>query len=459
MGSFDPNNTGASLDSTLYQNIYNQLIYYDEEAAEFVPGLAEKWDVSDDGLSYTFYLREGVKFHNGETLNADDVVFTIEKAQASPYLQDFVSSIEAVSKVDENAVNVALSAVDAPFLLDMTMIPIVEDKAYAADPEGYGQNPIGTGAYKFVKHDLGQSVVLERFEDYWEGPAPIKNVELKVITDDNTSVIALQSGEVDMVYKVPASAFASLESDAGLKTYRQDSIGVNAVFMNNSKAPFDNLLVRQAVNYAIDKDAVINMAENGLADKAEGILNKYTFGYSDEVTGYDFDPEKAKALLAEAGYPDGFNVTFKTVDGRLEKDAEVIQANLLDAGIKVSIEMNEANAFISDIDQGNYEMCNVATTLMQDADSWAMVFATDGGFDIAQYSNAEVDRLFKEASSTIDREQRLDAYKQLFQILNDDAVVAPVYFGESLMATKTDLNLGYIYTSGYTFFKDMSWNE
>ncbi|HBW38700.1 ABC transporter substrate-binding protein [Desulfosporosinus sp. BICA1-9] len=458
MGSLDPLHTSTIVDNMIFKNIYDSLVNNDKSGG-FVPSLAENWTVADDGVSYTFKLKKGVKFQNGEEFKASDVVFTVNAAMKSPYLASIMDPIKDAAALDDYTVKFNLKYAYSPFLLVLTRIYMLNEKAVTGAGNNYGQNPVGTGAYKFVKHDSGQRVVLERYDGYFNGPAPIKNVEFKVITDSNTTQIALESGEIDFAFGVPAISIQGIKANKALATHEFDAIHLTFVILNNTVKPFDNKLVRQAINYAIDKDALIQIVLEGMGKNAQSILNKLTFGYSENIKGYEYNPEKAKELLAQAGYPNGFKISFKTMDGPLKKGAEVIQENLSKIGVTTSIEMCEQNAFNKDMMSGNYEMGNMGITLIQDADSWDLVLKTKGGYNWERYSNPKVDELFSQGKKLTDKNERLAKYEKLVQIVNDDAPLVPLFHKMGIYFSRKDLKVGYIDASGYLKVAEMSWEK
>lgn len=457
IATLDPMTSASTQDLRVFNNIYDTLLTRDKDG-NFVPALAERWDISDDGLIYTFYLRKGVKFHNGEELKASDVVYTFNSARKSPYLEGQILALKEAKAVDDYTVQFVLSYAYSPFLLSIhDTIFILNEKAVADAGDSYGENPVGTGPYRFVKHDVGEKVVLERFDDCYSGKAPIKNVVYKVITDANTSLIALETGEVDFVYEIPMISIQSVKENKDLRTYEYDSIQLSYVLMNTEKEPFNNKLLRQALNYAIDKNTIIQVAEEGMAHEAKGVLSKDIFGYSEDVRGYAYNPEKAKELLVQAGYPNGLELTFKTMDGTYKKAAELIQEDLRDIGITVNIELEEKNAYIQDLVGGNYEIGNISVSVGKDADFYSLLFRTGEQANFSRYSNAEVDKMFEAARKEGEEAKRLELYKDIVEMLNDEGVIVPLYYPVNISASKASLNVGHIDSQGHTQVYDMSW--
>jgi len=457
--TLDPLKSASLQDNRVFCNMYETLIAYDAIGRRFVPVLAERWDISEDQKTYTFHLRKGVKFHNGEELTASDVVFTFNQAKKSPYQYNRVGAVKEARVIDDYTVKVELSHVYAPFLMSLSeQFYVVNEKAYVEGGDSYGKNPVGTGPYKFARHDVGQRVVLERFDNYWGELPPIKNVEFRVITDPNTALVALQSGEVDLLYSIPMISKDVVEKNPDLRMHQYSSIRLYYVLMNNSAPPFDNVLARRAMNYAINKDAVIQVAEEGMAKKTVGIFSPDIFGYS-EIKGYDYDPKKAKELLAEAGYKDGFTVSLKTMEGAFRKAAEVIQDNLKEIGVTATIEVMEKNAYIQDLAKGNYQMGIISVSTGADVGLYSVVLKTGQPGNFSKYSNPRVDELFDAGEKTTVIDERLGIYAELAQILSDDAVVVPLYYPVGICASRAGLEVDYISPTGQARVADMHWGK
>lgn len=454
--TFDPHYSASTTNGNVYTNIYNTLVELGESSDEIIPCLAEDWEISEDNTIWTIKLNKGVKFHNGEELKASDVVFSLNRAKASPYLASQTSQIKDVKEIDDYTVQVALTEPYAPFLLSMHQVYILNEKAVTEGGEAYSENPVGTGPYKFVRHDIAERIVLERFDEYFRGPASIKNVDYKVITDPNTTLIALETGEVDFAYVIPMISRQSIIDNPELTTHEFESIRLSYTIMNNEIEPFNNLLVRQAINYAVDKESIVQIAEEGMGEVTNSIFNKQIFGYSENVKGYEYNIEKAKELLTEAGYPDGFEVSLKTMEGSTKKVAEIIQEDLNKIGITAKVEVCEKNAYIQDIMAGNYDMGILGVTVGTDAEFFSRCFLSTGALNVSKYNNPRVDELFSEGKEILDKEERLKIYEELAQILVDDAVIVPLYFPIWVYAADKDLKIRHI-DCGTVKVVDLSW--
>ena len=439
MDSLDPLHTSSGVDYKIYRNIFDTLVIEGADGVE--PSLAESWTISDDGMSYTFALRQDVTFHNGEPMTAKDVVFSINTAKKSPYWADHTASIKDAAAEDDYTVRVNLNYQYAPFLLAMTSICIVPEAAYTEAGEDFAQNPVGSGPYKFVSHEAGQNIQLTRFDEYFGEPAAIKDVKFEVITEASTTLVALETGDVDFAQDIAMSQVVTAQDNPELNVEILTSSGLVCLALNNKEAPFNDVRVRQALNYAINRENIVTISQEGNASAATSPFNEAYFGYSDEVKGYEYNVEKAKALLAEAGYEDGLELTLKIYDAMsLKEDAQTIQDDLKKVNVSVKIEMMEANAYLQDIFNGNYQMGALPiSSSMPDIDNWDQFLKTGAGMNLFMYSNEKVDQIFDEAKKMTDDDERRAAYKELTQILIDDAAMVPLYFIPRIYITNKNL--------------------
>jgi peptide/nickel transport system substrate-binding protein len=446
--NFDPHNFAAAVDFMIDRQIYEPLIFRDDQSV-YHPELATGCTVSADGMTYTFALRPGVKFSNGAPLTVEDVIFSFERAETAPLLGSYVAAIESVTKVDDSNVQFKLTAPSAPFLGNVAMICIINRAHFEAAGDKFADNPVGTGPYKLESHDKNVSLTLKANEDYWLGAASIKTVNFKVITDDSTAYLAFLSGEIDQI-TVPTANWQDVKASGKWSIEEIGSPSVSYVQYNNQLKPFDNVLVRQAINYAINREDMLLIAVDGMALPTSMMCNPdYIFGATSDATQYTYDPDKARDLLKQAGYENGFDAgAILTVAGYFEKMANVLQQNLADVGITATIETREFSSYLSDVMKGNYTIGVLALALDPDMDAYSVLYttATINNLNMARYSNPAVDELFAQGKITIDTQKRKDIYRQIIQIVQDDAVYAPCF--NSIVPIAYDKNLFYMtYTS------------
>ena len=443
--TFDPVSTSTSSANTVMFQIYDSLIHMNEEF-EVEPRLAESYKVSDDEKTYTFKLAEGVKFHNGEALKASDVVYSIKRAQKSPYTSAYVDSVDYAEAVDDNTVAVHLTDVDASFLEKIQIIMIVNEKTVKDAGKSYADHPVGTGPYKFFSYKAGVEVKLTRFDDYYR--------------DDNTATVNLRTGDVDAGSFARAS-YDEVMNEPALTVADWSANSLYYFAVNNEVAPFNDPIVRQAINYAIDREYIAEVETNGLSKITSVMLPPSVFGYSDEINQtYTYDPDKARELLKKAGIKTPMEIgTIKIPEGDGKNAAEALQQCLSEIGLEVEIEILEHNKFYDETDFGDYEIAWCQISLLRDADSYSILFTSDqiDGMNTARYSNPKVDKLFTQANATTDQKERLRLYAEVFNLIGEDAAYIPVYVPTNIYAYNKNLKIDVLEPS-VQFVYDMHWN-
>jgi peptide/nickel transport system substrate-binding protein len=443
--SLDPHATNDQPSSRVARQIYETLVLQTEDL-ELQPGLATSWDQVDD-LTFEFTLKQGVKFHNGEELKASDVKFTLERALTSAFIGHIVGRISAVEVVDDYTVRVITATPFAPLLTHLAhpATGILNQKAVEAAGEDYGENPVGTGPFKFVSWTIGDRVELERFEDYHGTPAKMKFVTIRSIPDNTVRTIELETGAVDIAYDIQASDVNRVSNNAELTLLRDANLSTTYIGFNVDKAPFDDVRVRQAINYAIDMEAVVNAVYSGVGSPANGPLGPNVFGSKQDLVGYGQDVEKAKELLAEAGLADGFTTTLWTNENQARMDiAEIVQDQLAVVGIVVTIEVVEWTQYLADTAAGEHDMFILGwTTVTADADYGLYALFHSSAVGTAGnrtfYRNTQVDELLDLGRTTLDVNERLAAYQEAQQIIRDDAPWIFTWTGENLAGTSKNV--------------------
>ena len=317
--SLDPMAIAMMSTFTVTYAIYDNLVEANENG-EYVESLAESYEISDDEKEYTFKLRQGVKFHNGTEMTADDVVYSINRTIEKGWAADMTAAIDKVEKVDDYTVKLILKK---PFgaMIGSLASPYfsIMSKAYADEngEDAVERQPMGTGAYKFVEWVNGDHITVEANEEYFAGAPAIKKVTFKPITDKNTGLVALQAGETDAFLNVNNSDISVVKDDENLAFYSTDLAAVLSLNMNIEAKPLDDVKVRQAINYAIKRENIIKGALEGNGTVANSSISPTCDGYSDKVAGYAYDLDKAKALLKEAGQ-ENLKLTIK-----IKEDAKI----------------------------------------------------------------------------------------------------------------------------------------
>ncbi len=445
--SLDPAADTAVNDFRILVNLYEGLTRYKHGTLEVEPGLAESWTISPDGKEYTFKLRQGIKFHDGTAFDAEAVKFNFDRMldDKHPYhhtgpfpLAFFFSAVKKTEAVDARTVKFSLDAPYAPFLSNLAYPTglIVSPTAVKKYDKDFGRHPVGTGPFKFVDWKSNERVTVERNPNYWDKQSGTKAVIFRPITDANTRVAEMLSGGIDLMVEVPPTSLAEFKKP---KFTIEEQAGPHLWFLilDCQKGPFKDKRVRQAANYAINKEAICNDVLEGTAVVAAGPTPPaFAWAYNNDVKPYPYDPKKARALIKEAG-AEGAELTFYVTQGgsgMLDPVAmgTAIQADLAAVGFKVKIETFEWNTFLGKVNPGldakgqHVDMAEMAW-MTNDPDTLPyLALRTDawpdkGGFNSGYYSNPEVDKLLQEARTATDQAKRAALYKKMQVIVHDDA--------------------------------------
>lgn len=424
--TLDPHSTNDQPSSRVAVQIYSQLVEVDQDM-NLIPGLATSWEQLDDRTTQ-FHLREGVLFHNGEEMKASDVKFTFDRMIASPTVAHIINAIESVEVVDDYTVNVITSEPFGPLLyhLSHTAASILSEKAVTEAGEDYGQHPVGTGPYQFVKWNVGDRITMEAFDDYYGGKQEIENLVFRNITEGTNRTIALETGEVNIAYDIDAIDKSTIIEKSGLELIQEESLAQSYLAFNTLKAPFDNKKVRQAIAYSINAEDIVEAVILGAGRPSNSPIGPKVFGHNPNAKQYTQDYEKARELLAEAGYPDGFETSVWVSDSPVAIQlAQVVQAQLRQVGIKMSIEVVEWGAFLDGTTRGDHEMLFMSwITVTGDADyGLYALFSSEthgGAGNRSFYSNDKVDELLRAGRISSDQEERRAIYAELQDILQDE---------------------------------------
>ncbi len=429
-------------------------------------------EVSADGLTYTFKLRQGVKFSNGRELNADDIVYTMTRVLdpttgspgagffvgikgAQEFIDGSATSVEGIQAVDPSTVQFTLTAPDVTFLNKMALnfAFIVPKEEVEKAGENFGHAPVGTGPFILKEWVSGQRLVFERNPDYFfEGRPYLDKVTIEVGVEPDVALLRLEKGEIQLMGDPPPGAdWTRISADPAWTDRIEVEATVNTTYIaiNTGMPPFDNVKVRQALNYAIDKQRIVQLL-NGRATVANQILPPLMPGYDASYTGYDYNPDKAKSLLAEAGFPNGFETSIECISVDPQpKLCESFQQDLDKVGIKLTINTLAAPNVIDDAGNGKTPLVwSGGLAWTQDYpdpdDFYSPILGCDsnvpGGWNWSRYCNETVHAQSKELLSMTDREGRMAAYKDLFKALMDDAVWVPVINGQYTVAHSDKLH-------------------
>ncbi|GEN85133.1 ABC transporter substrate-binding protein [Sporosarcina luteola] len=463
--SLDPSRVTEGETFKVTVNLFETLLNFGEEDTTVQAGLAKEWN-TDDGLTYTFQLEEGVKFHDGTDFNADAVVKNFERwangdADKFPYYDTMFGGfkddeshvIDSVTADGDYTVIIKLKRPQAPFLknIAMSMFAIASPTAFEQGDDQFERNPVGTGPFKFVDWKTNDSITIEKFDDYWqEGLPKLNKVVFRSIPDNSARLNALIAGEIDLADGINPSDAGKIEENGDLQLIKRPSMNVGYLGLTVTREPFDKKEVRQAMNHAIDKETIINSFFEGQADSAKNPMPPSISGYNDDIEEYDYNPEKAKELLAKAGYPDGFEMELWAMpvprpympDGA--KVAEVIQSNLADIGVKAKIVTYEWGTYLDKASKGEADAFMLGWTGDNgDADNFLYALLDEDNIPSNNYTyfkNAKMHDLFIEAQTEVDEDKRIELYKEAQEIIHEEAPWVPLAHSTPLLAAAKDLS-------------------
>ena len=443
--SLDPHLAVAAGTKEVMFNVFEGLMK-PTSTGDLTPAVAESYTVSEDRLTYTFTLREGVKFHNGDEVTAEDVVYSISRCadttDGTPLVEAF-SVIQSVEAVDARTVAITIAEPSNEFISYMTTAIL------PADYDQQDTAPVGTGPFKFVSRAAQDNIVLERFDEYWGTPAYLDKVTFKIMENADSLVMSLQSGAIDLCSHLTSTQVAQLGGDFYVAEGTMNL--VQALYLNNAEKPFDDVRVRQALCYAVDKQGIIDLAFDGYGSPIGSSMYP-TFGkYFDEslTNYYTKDVEKAKSLLADAGYPNGFEMTI-TVPSNYQPHidtAQVLVEQLKEIGVTAKIELVEWGTWVSDVYAGRQFQSTVVGVDASNMTARALLerFTSDYAKNFINYNNADYDALFQQALTTYDDAEQTAIYKAMEKNLTENAANVYIQDLADLVAVRQGLE-------GVTFY-------
>ncbi|MGL4253543.1 MAG: ABC transporter substrate-binding protein [Fusobacteriaceae bacterium] len=437
--TLDPQDSTEQYSQRVTTMIYDRLMEIDETNGTTKPGLAERVERLDDN-TIILHLNKKAKFHNGDFLKASDVKFTLERAKSLPKVGHLYALIENVEIIDDNTVKVSTSEPFAPLLnhLSHKTSGIISEKYFKEKGNDYFQNPIGTGPYKFKEWRVGDRISLESNPEYFKGTPEIKEVIIRAIPEENSKVIGLETGELDMVSDIDTIGRNTIIGSANLEFLETPSTTTTYVGFNNKKDILADKEVRQALAMGIDRDAILEALLSENTKKANGFLAPPIFGYSEDSKLPEYNPKKAKEILEKKGLL-GQKLTFGTSNSQLRTQmAEIIQAQLKEIGIDMNIQILEWGAFLTATGNGDLDMFIMGWgPSTYDADyglypNFHSKQMGDAG-NRTYYSNPQVDILLDGAKKEMDADKRKNMYGDIVDILNTDMPVLPMYYSNNTM--------------------------
>lgn len=446
--SLDPNKAVAAGTKEVFFNLFEGLVKPDSDG-NLCPAVASDYTISEDKLSYTFTLRDGIKFHNGEKVTVEDVKFSIDKCADTsndvPLVAAF-SNIESVNIMDDQKVEIVLKVPDPDFLASVATVSAAIIPANNENPDS---NPIGTGPYKYVSRSPQENFVVEKFPEYWGTGGNIDKVIFKVCANTDTIVMELNGGSIDMFARVTPAQVAQLNQEYEVLEGTMNL--VQAMYLNNAVEPFNDVKVRQALSYCIDKEALLMMVSDGkgtpIGSSMFPSFGKYYMPELNEV--YKKDIEKAKSLLTEAGYPDGFSFTIKVPSNYTQHidTAQVLVEQLKEINVTANIELIEWDSWLSDVYAGrDYQATVVGVDAASlSASALLLRFTSDSSSNFINFSSPAYDEAFANAQNATEDEEQVKYYKECETILTQES--ANVYIQDIVEFVALNKKFG-----GYEFY-------
>lgn len=447
--TMDPVANNDSYSGNIMAQIYDGLVKIDMEG-NIIENLAESYDVSEDGLTYTFHLKQGVKFQNGEEMKASDVVFTFKRAIEAPAVAHIFGDIDpnSLKAVDDYTFQFSLKDANAGIIAALCHPAafIVNEKAVTEAGKDYARNPIGTGPFKLESWTKSASMVLKRFEDY-HGTAPeFDTLEVRVIPEATNRVIELETGGVDIAYDISPNDVSRVEENSNLQLFRTPDYGTLYMGMNTQKTPLNDVRVRQAIAKAIDVEQIVNAVWRGVGKAASAPYTstiKYSIAEKNEPNKKDI--EAAKQLLKEAGYENGLQLTVSTSD-RQERinAATIMKEDLKEIGIDLTVEVLEWSAFIEKLENGEHDLY-MLSWISDSPDPDMVVYpcfhssmAGPGG-NYMFLNDPEVDELIIKGRRTLDGPDREKVYEDLQNKIIELAPAIFIYNSEIVIGARADI--------------------
>jgi peptide/nickel transport system substrate-binding protein len=416
-----------------WQHVIEPLIELDYQKKDYVGVLAESWQFQ--GNKWTFKLRKGIKFHNGAPLTAKDVAFSIEKmrdAKGGSLQAPNFKDVTEIQIPDDHTVVIVTKQPLAVFLDRLENRFIINKEAVEKAGDPWYQNLVGTGPYKFVSYQRGGNMVFTRNDDYWGGKAAIKEVIFRKVTEDAARLAALESGQADFTNNIPVHEVPRLKNHPRVRIDQIEGLRMFFLAMNFAFKPFDNKLVRQAVNYSVDAPSIVKNIFDGIGYPSNGPVGANVIGADPSHKRYPYDPKKAKELLAQAGYPNGCDVQLYYSSGRYPKDREVCQvvaAQMVKGGFRVELISQEWALFWDKegVNGGKLPFYYIGRGSLTDADTLYDQYFRTGTTKRTNYSNPKLDKIIEEQQKTADTKKRVALLQQAGKFIMDEALFVPLY--------------------------------
>lgn len=464
--TLDPIFTIQNADIWVMNNMNGLLVRVNREGTDVEPDLAERWEISPDGTAYTFHLREGLKFSDGSPLTARDAKFSLERLRdkEGSVMASMFSIIKSIETPDDGTVVITLNQPSAPFLASLAMFSaaVLPEKAVTAAGEEFGNKPVGAGAFMLEEWRRGETLRLKKNPNYWEADrVKLEGVEWQFIPNDNTRVLKLQAGEVDAIVFIPFNRVTELEGNPDLQVHLDPSSREDHILINHDHEPLGDVRVRHALYHAIDRQAIVDAVTFGHGKVANSFVPAGAMFYNPDNPDYPYDPEKAKALLKEAGV-EGLSLKFLLNAGDSVQDqiGVIVKDQLAKVGVDVEIVKQEEGQQWESTVAGEYDISiNYWTNDIIDPDQKATfsVYGDDENRSYyTGYKNPEVAKLVEQGRVELDRAKREQIYRQIQEIAKRDAHWIDLYYSPFRNASRKTVQNFYQNPMGRFMLEDTS---
>lgn len=470
--NLDPGQYNGVNSERVIRRVFEGLTAVEAGGTEIIPWLATSWDISDDGTEYIFNLRDDVTFHDGTPFNAEAVKFSIERTikEDHPFFETgqwsyapvWFSAVDYVEPIDEYTVRVKLTRPDPAFLAKLTLPSslIVSSAAVSEDPAGFPRAPVGTGPYSFERWESGNRIVLERYDNYWGEEAIPETLVYQWMPEDQARVAALITGQADVIVPVPSDYLPQLQSNDSVNILQQPGIHTWYIGLNTERVPTNDVKVRKALAYAIDREQIVKNILNEAAIVADSPLVPDSWAYEPEVTKYEYDPEKARQLLREAGWEDTDGDGIVDKDGQpmvlsfwipasgsgMQKPVEMstfIANQWRDIGVQAETQVLEWGSYLQSLRNGEFHaFANSFMPETVDPDvTFSFLYDSSAipSPNRMRFSNERVDELIELARQTTDREERAQYYSEALKIVTDQVPTIFIDHDIQTVATSADI--------------------
>jgi peptide/nickel transport system substrate-binding protein len=451
--------------TAILSNIYEGLVVYDA-SLEPRPQIAKDWEWASD-TEVEFTLREGVKFHNGETVTSEDVKYSLERHEDSgSFVASILGRIEAIETPDDTTLVISLNNPFSPLESNLTESPgaaVVVPKSVEEDEIDLKKTPIGTGPFQHEEWNQGSELVMSKFEEYWDGNKPyVDDLTIQMIPDATTRVTALESGEIDVINDVPQQDIQRLQESGEINLHSGQALDIRFFAFNGNEGKlFADKRVRQAASLAINRSNIVQILGDDSWDVNRSPLPKaLDWVYTGDVEGQSQNKERARQLLSEAG-AENTSFTIKTFNrGAYKQKATAAQRMLNEVGFDVEIKALEGGTFIKDFTSGNFEAAQSAWIGVLDPDGYLYThFHSEGGLNLYGYSNSDVDELLERGRSATEQAQRREAYVEAQKQIAKDAPWACIATPNSFHATRNNISGYELLATGLFYFGNVKVNQ